>query len=467
MSLGRKGPRQETLWIASKDVARSPGHPFYEQLNSVLTGAGFDRFVEDRCAPLYAKKMGRRSIPPGVYFRMLFIGYFEGLDSQRAIAWRCADSLALRSFLGLRLSDRTPDHSSLTVIRQRLSLEVHQEVFSFVLGVLEERGLLRGRTIAVDTSTLEANAAMRSIVRRDTGENWSEYIRRLAKEEGVENPTDEDARRLDRKRKKKVSNRDWASKTDDEAKIAKMKDGRTHLAYKVSHAVDLDTDVVVSAEIHPGDASDASMLVEVACSSERRMAESGHLGPLREVVGDKGFHAAETLVACAAAGFRTYIPEPKSRSKRRWTRKPKSHQEAVYGNRRRMRRKRGRALQRLRSELVERTFAHACETGGARRTWLRGFEKIRKRYAVHIAARNLGLLMRMCCGIGTPRSLQAGGQTSETLGGTLGWAIHALMCSISAALAHIEQSGAEALRPSRRSEPVARWTEPLTCSTGC
>lgn len=440
MALGRKGPQQETLWIPTKDVARSPGHPFYEQLGVVLNQAGFDRFVEDQCAPFYAKKMGRRSIPPGVYFRMLFIGYFEGLDSQRAIAWRCADSLALRSFLGLRLSDRTPDHSSLTVIRQRLSLEVHQAVFRFVLGVLEERGLLRGRTIAVDTTTLEANAAMRSIVRRDTGENWSEYIRRLAEEEGIENPTDEDARRLDRKRKKKVSNRDWISETDSSSKIMKMKDGRTHLAYKVSHAVDLETDVVVSAEIHPGDASDASLLVDAVCAADRELAEAGHEQPVREVVGDKGFHAAETLAACTESGFRTYIPEPKLRGRRRWTRRPRNLQKAVYANRRRMRGSRGRALQRLRSEIVERSFAHACETGGARRTWLRGFEKIRKRYLTHIAARNLGRMMRACFGIGTPRSLQRPGLGPDgscaALDGLL-YALHALLCWIFTAIESI------------------------------
>jgi transposase len=406
MALGRSGPRQESMWIATESVARSPGHPFYDRLNEVVRGAGFDRFAEDQCAPYYARNKGRHSIPPGVYFRMLFVGYFEGLDSQRAIAWRCADSLALRSFLGLRLSERSPDHSSLTVIRQRLPLEVHQSVFRFVLGMLEEAGLLRGRTLAVDTTTLEANAAMRSIVRRDTGEGWAEYIRRLAQEDGIENPTDEDARRHDRKRKKKVSNSEWVSETDPEAKIAKMKDGRTHLAYKASHAVDLQSDAVVSVEIHPADVGDAQTLVELTCAAERELAEAGHEAPLQEVVADKGFHSAQALAECAAEGIRTYIPEPRSRGRRRWQGKPRAWREAVLGNRRRMKGTRGRALQRKRSEFVERSFAHSCETGGARRTWLRGFEKIRKRYCIHIAGRNLGLLMRACFGIGTPRSLQ-------------------------------------------------------------
>jgi transposase len=394
------------MWIATNSVAQSPGHPFYEQLNRVLRDAGFDRYAEDQCAPHYAKNRGRRSIPPGVYFRMLFVGYFEGLDSQRAIAWRCADSLALRAFLGLRLTDRTPDHSSLTVIRQRLPLEVHQAVFRFVLGMLEEAGLLRGHAIAVDTTTLEANAAMRSIVRRETGESWSEYIRRLAQEDGIENPTDEDARRHDRKRKKKVSNREWVSKTDPDAKIAKMKDGRTHMAYKASHAVDLQSDAVVAVQIHPADVADAQTLVQITCAADRELAEAGHETPLQAVVADKGFHSGQALADCTAEGIRTYIPEPRLKGRRRWQGKPRAWRDAIVGNRRRMRGDRGRAWQRQRSERVERSFAHTCETGGARRSWLRGFEKIIKRETIHVAGRNLGLLMRTLFEMGTPRSLQ-------------------------------------------------------------
>jgi transposase len=462
MALGRRDGEQESLWVATAEMARSPGHPFYERLNAVLAAAGFDRFAEAQCAPYYAKKLGRRSIPPGVYFRMLFVGYFEGLDSQRAIAWRCADSLALRSFLGLGWTKRSPDHSSLTVIRQRLPLEVHQEVFRFVLGVLEDQGLLQGKTIAVDTSTLEANAAMRSIVRRDTGESWSEYVRRLAKEDGIENPTDEDARRLDRKRKKKVSNREWTSKTDGSARIMKMKDGRTHLGYKVSHAVDLDTDAVVAVQIHPGDVSDTSTLVDSACAAEHEIAAAGHEGAVVDVVGDKGFHSAEALSECAAQGFRTYIPEPKLKGRRRWMERPARHQLAVYANRRRVRGNRGRALQRLRSEMAERSFAHICETGGARRSWLRGFVQISKRYVVHAAARNLGLLMRVCFGVGTPRSLQAAAELLLDLG------IYAAVCGILRSLARwLAGIGRAWAGTAIRffGGPFAPAT--VTCSTGC
>src|SRR6516162_6383882 len=182
MALGRREGSYGEMWIATNRLARSPGHPFYERLNRVLGAAGFDRFVEERCKPFYAAGHGRPSIPPGVYFRMLMVGYFEGIDSQRGIAWRCSDSLALREFLGLAMSERAPDHSSLTVIRQRLPLELHEEVFAFVLRILIERGLYKGKTLAVDATMLEANAAMKSIVRRDSGEGWKKYIKRLAQE---------------------------------------------------------------------------------------------------------------------------------------------------------------------------------------------------------------------------------------------------------------------------------------------
>ncbi len=185
MALGRRGSRQKSMWVSNQELPRSAGHPFYTALEGQLCEAGFDAFVEDLCAPFYAKKQGRPSIPPGIYFRMLFVGYFEGLDSQRGIAWRCQDSLSIREFLGLEPEERSPDHSSMTVIRQRLPFEVFEQVFRFVLRCCADHGLLKGNTVAVDATFLEANAAMSSIVRRDTGEGWRDYIRRLAEEDGV------------------------------------------------------------------------------------------------------------------------------------------------------------------------------------------------------------------------------------------------------------------------------------------
>jgi transposase len=405
MALGRRGEQQPGMWVATTSLPRSAGHPFYSRMNALLAEAKFDEFAEAQCAPYYAETLGRPSIPPGVYFRMLLVGYFEGLDAQRAIAWRCSDSLALREFLGLGVTKPVPEHSSLTVTRQRLPLAVHEAVFARILELAAIKGLLRGKTVAVDATTLEANAAMKSIVRRDTGESWRQYIRRLATEDGVAEPTDEDARRLDRRRKKRVSNADWQSGSDPESRITKMKDGRTHLAYKAEHVIDLESEVIVAAQIYPGDAGDAATLE----ASVRHAEAYGDQLPvplvIEEVVGDKGYHAAATLAGLAAVGLRTYIPEREC-GRRRWHDKPAAWELAVCDNRRRVRGARSRRLQRLRSERSERSFAHTCGSGNQRRTWLRGIENVQKRYLLTAAARNLGLIMRHLFGIGTPRSLQ-------------------------------------------------------------
>jgi transposase len=397
MSMGRRqAVQQAELFVATAELPRSPGHAFYDRLNRLLAEAGFDSHVEGLCLPHYADGVGRGSIPPGVYFRMLLVGYFEGLDSQRAIAWRCSDSLSLRSFLGTPLSEATPEHSSLTRIRQRLPLDVH------------ERGLLKGKTVAVDSTTLEANAAMRSTVRRDTGEAYKDYLKRLMAEQGIENPSDDEARRFDRKRKKKGSNQEWESPADPDSRIAKMKDGTTHLAYKAEHAVDLDSGPVVAAVVRKADESDQSTLVDTVLHAQVNLVLAGSDQEVEEVVADKGYHKAQTLAQCDATGTRTYVPEPK-RKKRKWTDKPEAWRRATAANRRRVRGERGKRLQRKRSELVERSFAHVCETGGARRTWLRGLQDVSKRYAVQAAAFSLGVLMRRLFGVGKPRTLQGSG----------------------------------------------------------
>jgi len=406
MAVGKRETEEQTMWVATSDLPKSPGHPFYRKLNELLRESGFDRFCEELCAPYYAEKMGRPSVPPGVYFRMLLVGYFEGISSQRGIAWRCSDSLALREFLGLKATQPSPEHSSLTVIRQRLPVEVHETVFAKVLAIGQERGLLKGGTVAVDATTLEANAAMKSIVRQDSGEDWRQYLTRLAQEAGIENPTAEELRRFDRKRKgKKVSNAEWASSTDPDSRITKMKDGRTHLAYKAEQVVDLKTEMVVAAQIYPADQGDAETLVETLAAAQENLREAKSAQNVNEVVADKGYHKAETLADCAETMTRTYIAEAKGK-RRRWTDKPEGQQEAVYANRRRCRGERGKRLQRWRSERIERSFAHVCETGGARRTWIRGLWEVTKRYLIQVAAHNLGLIMRRLFGVGTPRSLQ-------------------------------------------------------------
>ena len=395
MALGKRKREEQGLWIATTELPKSPGHPFYQKLNAVLAEANFDRWIEERCQPYYAAKLGRPSIPPGVYFRMILVGYFEGIGSQRGIAWRCSDSRSLAEFLGIPINERTPDHSSLSRVHERLPLEIHEEVFVFVLKIAADKKLLKGKTVGVDSTTLEANAAMKSIERKDTGEDWKEYLTRLAKEAGIENPTD-----------KKVSNEEWQSPVDPHSRIAKMKDGTTHLAYKAEHVVDLDSEFVLSATITPANHSDAESMVDSVMQAQMNLDAAGSEAKIKDVAADKGYHKVSTLELADDLDFRSYVPEPKRRYRYRWIDKPAGQQEATYANRRRVRGKRGKRLQRQRSEKVERSFAHVCETGGARRTWLRGQEKVNKRYLIQVAARNLGLLLRKMFGIGTARSLQ-------------------------------------------------------------
>jgi transposase len=421
MALGRrKETRQEELFVPHDRLPRSEGHAFYRQLNKLLAEAGFDRFVEKQCAPHYQRSgtPGRPSIPPGVYFRMLLVGYFEGIGSQRGIAWRCHDSLSLREFLGLPLTEDAPDHSSLTRVRDRLPLEVHAQAFQFVLKLADERGLLKGKTVGVDSTTLEANAAMKSIVRKDTGDDWRSYVVGLMKEEGVveaeAEPTDEEIRRFDKKRKnKKVSNEDWESPTDPDARIAKMKDGRTHLAYKAEHTVDLASELILSAEIYHADQADQHTLVDSVMEAQVHLNEAGVKATIEEAAADKGYHAADQIELADSLSLRTYIPEPERKHASRRTDKPPELKRAVYANRRRTKTAKSKRFQRLRSERNERSFAHVCETGGARRTWLCGIEKIRKRYLIAAAARNLGIVMRAVFGMGTPRGLQPEGREDE------------------------------------------------------
>jgi len=421
MALGkRKSEQQEALFLRAEELPKAPGHVFYRKLNELLAQAGFDAWIEQRCKEYYADE-GRPGIPPGTYFRMLLIGYFEGIGSQRGIAWRCSDSLSLREFLGLPLSEESPDHSSLSVIRHRLPYEVHAEVMVWVLRLAEEKKLLKGKTVAVDSTTLEANAAMKSIVRKETGEDWKEYLTRLMQEEGLADkddpPSNDELRRFDQQRKdKKVSNDEWVSETDADARIARMKDGTTHLAYKAEHAVDLDSDLIVAAEIYHADQADPHTLEDTVQQAQTNLNAAGSDAVIRDVPADKGYHSAATLAAFDQhTPYRTYIPEPERKHACRWTDKPPEQKAAVYANRRRTRGARGKRLQRLRSERVERSFAHVCETGGARRTWLWGLDKVRKRYQIAAAAHNLGVLMRKLFGIGTPRGLQAFGDLALAL----------------------------------------------------
>ena len=429
MAMGKQKPEaQDSLWVETASLPAAPGHPFYSRLNEVLSKHGFDRFCEERCRKFYADKMGRPSIAPGVYFRMLLVGYFEGIDSERGIAWRAADSLALRGFLGLELTDDVPDHSSVSRTRRLVELETHTEVFTWVLTVLAKEKLLKGKTIGVDATTLEANAALKSIVRRDTGESYEEFLTRLAQASGIETPTRADLAKLDRKRPHKGSNDDWEHPHDPDARIAKMKDGRTHLAHKLEHGVDMDTGAVVGVTLPAADEGDTTTLpftIEEVEEQLERVAEDEdakrkmHDKSMSELVVDKGYHSNDTLVDLTDQGIRTYASEP-DRGRRKWAQDPEA-KEAVYANRRRIRGERGKRLMRKRGEFLERTFAHTLETGAMRRVHLRHRDNILKRLLLHYAAFNLSLVMRKHLGRGTPRGWRdALAKTVSALGGPLG-----------------------------------------------
>ncbi len=411
MALRRRDTqRQQDLWIPTQNLPQAPRHVFYETLNRLLAEADFDRRVEDLCEPYYAQG-GRPGIAPGVFFRMLLIGYFVNISSQRGIAWRCDDSRSLRRFLGVAADQDTPDHSSLTRIKTRLPWEVFQTVFAIVLELVHDHKLLDGRTVGVDATTLEADAAMKSIVRKDTDENWEQYVRRLAAEDGVEIQSKADLIRYDKQRKKKVSNDEWESPNDPDARITKMKDGTTHLAYKAEHVVDLKTEAILAAEVYHADQADSATLIPSLERAQENLERADVAIDIEKAVADKGYHKAQTLAECedlnGGLGIKTYIPEPESQYERVWTDKPHGHQQAVYNNRRRTARDYGKRLQRRRSEVVERSFAHVCETGGMRRMWLHGLENARKRYTLSAAAHNLGLILRKLLGWGKPREFAA------------------------------------------------------------
>ena len=465
MAMGTRESDQPPLWIAVSDLPASPGHPFYARLNAVLDAHGFDSFVEDGCRRFYAPVMGRPSLPPGQYFRLLLVGYFEGIDSERGIAWRAADSLAVRSFVRLALDEAAPDHTTISRTRRLIDVETHRAVFTWVQQRLVEAGLMKGQTVAIDATTLEANAAMRSIVRRDTAETYQEFLTRLAKASGIETPTREDLARLDRTRKKKTSNKDWTSPADPDARVTKMKDGTTHLAHKAEHAVDLDTGAIVAVTLQGADEGDTTTIIETAIAAaeqiEDAQAKVEEPQPLEEIIADKGYHSNQTMVDLDAVGIRSYVAEP-DRGRRDWSDEPEA-QAPVYGNRRRIRGGRGRRLMRRRGERIERSFAHVYDTGGMRRTHLRGHPNILKRLLIHAGGFNLGLVMRQLIGVGTPRGLQ----------GRLGVIIAMFLVLVEALRRHVVAIGSLHRRIAIWRGPVSATTlvvhssAAATCTPGC
>ncbi|MGA2717235.1 MAG: transposase [Bryobacteraceae bacterium] len=403
MAMGKRKAKQRELWVSTNEIPKAASHPFYAKANEVLERHKLDRRLEYLCRRFYKPVFGRPSMAPGVYFRMLLVGFFEGIDSERGIAWRVADSLSLREFAGYSVTEQTPDHSTISRTRRLLPLETHKAVFRWFVKILGEEGLIEGQTIAIDATTLEANAAMRSIRRRDDGRRYEEYLKDLAQAEGLENPTREQLARRDRKRKKKGSNREWMSPADPDARITKMKDGRTHLAHKAEHAIDLSSGAMVAVTLQAADQGDTTTIQQTLKEAHANATLVNERG-VEETVADKGYHSNQVMVDLHAEGIRSYIPEPE-RGPRQWQGKEKE-QRQVYANRRRTNGRRGKDLQKLRSELTERSFAHMYETGGMRRTHLRKRSNILKRLLLHAVGFNLALLLREHYGIGKPRTLQ-------------------------------------------------------------
>jgi transposase len=418
MGTRKKRERQEDLWMVSSEVVGTPAHAFYDRLNQILDQHHFDRNVEQLCRRYYKGRLGRPSITPGVYFRSLLLGYFEGIDSERGIAWRLGDSLSMRRFISYALTEETPDHSTISRTRRLYSVETHKAVFRWVLKILGEEGLVEGKTVSIDATTLEANAALRSLVRRDNGQKYDEYLKDLAQAAGIENPTREQLARLDRKRKNKGSNKEWKNPYDPDARIAKMKDGSTHLAHKTEHAVDLSSGALLAVTLQGADQGDTTTIHQTLAEAGEAVAElieheavtapaeepKVNLGGIEEAVADKGYHSGAVVQDLHETGCRSYIPEPE-RGPRKWEGKA-AEQKQVYANRRRIRGARSKRLQRKRSELTERSMAHMYETGGMRRVHLKGRDNILKRLLVHAGGFNLALVMRKLVGVGKPRRLQ-------------------------------------------------------------
>jgi transposase len=405
--------QQPSMWIATSDLPVTPANAFYQRLDRAFAKFGFGDAVRALCAPFYesdARLGGQPGIDPEVYFKMQIIGFFENLASERAIAARCSDSLSIRSFLHYDLHEATPDHSSLTRIRQRLPAEVYEQVFGMILVALKKNKLLKGKRLAIDASILEANASLRSLEHRLTGEAYREYVKRLAAAAGVDVNDAAAVARFDKKRpERKTSNAEWQNPHDPDAKVGRTKRGVTRMVYKPEHVVDLDTGAIVDVDVRPGDEHDTAALTDRILEAEERMntalGDAPDTARIEIVVADKGYYKVDELTQLHDDKIKTAICDPINN--RRLDKLAKAQAAAVRAAKRTVRSKMGQALLAKRGELLERSFEHVLDCGGARRTTLRGRENIRKRYLIQAACANLSLLMRTLTGFGTPKQALA------------------------------------------------------------
>jgi transposase len=409
----KKKVGQPEFWIVAEQVVSPAQNRFYTQLEETLESFGFAAKVRALCAPAYDKSgVGRPGIDPVVYLKMIMVGFFEDLPSERAIAARCADSMSIRAFLKYELNEKTPEHSSFTVIRQRLGLKVYECIFTLTLQALRDHGLLRGKNLGIDASVIEANASLRALVNRNTEEQYWDYVKRLAAEQGIDPDDTTAVRKFDRHRPGKGSNQVWVNPHDPQAKIGRTKDGATDMIYKPEAVVDLDTGAIVQAQVQLGDEADhkemAVKVLEAQQNINRASGEKLDTLTVQSLTSDKGYYAVSEMQVLQGEGIRTVIADPIDN--RRLDKLQAQQKRAVLAARRSVKSQSGKALLRRRGMHIERSFAHILDCGGMRRTTLRGWENLNKRYKLAAAFYNLSQLMRKLFGIGTPKQLAALGR---------------------------------------------------------
>lgn len=469
MFVAKQKAVQPELWIPAEQLVSSAKTGFYTKLEETLESFGFAAKVRELCAPAYDQSgVGRPGIDPVVYLKMVMVGFFEDLPSERAIAARCADSLSIRAFLKYELNEKTPEHSSFTVIRQRLGLEIHECIFTLTLQALREHGLLRGKNLGIDSSVIEANASLRALVHRNTEEQYWDYVKRLAAESGIDPEDAAAVRKFDRHRPGKGSNQDWENPHDPDAKIGRTKDGATDMIYKPEVVVDLDTGAIVQAEVQPGDQVDHQEMAGRILAAQQNINRAGD-EPLdtltvQSVTSDKGYYAVRELQTLQAEGIRTIIADPVDN--RRLDKLEPEPKRAVQAARRSVKSKSGKDLLRRRGMHIERSFAHILDCGGLRRATLRGWENLNKRYKLAAAFYNLSQLMRKVFGFGTPKQWAA-------LGGVVFARLIWFLVLPAAVAQHISYTGIWICKMFRQPHPAAvNWPrcealEKHAISTGC
>ena len=411
----KKKASQPELWIHAGQVVLPAKCSFYSKLEQTLESFEFAAKVRELCAPAYDDSgNGRPGIDPAVYLKMMMIGFFEDLPSERAIAARCADSIAIRQFMHYELTEATPDHSSLSIIRQRLEGPIYDQVFSLVLSALQEHGLLRGKNLGIDSSVMEANASLRGLVNRNTGEAYWDYVKRLAAESGINSQDSAAVRKFDRKRPKKMSNDEWENPEEPEAKIGPKKDGATDMIYRPEVVADLDSGAIVRAEVLPGNQSDhqevCTHILEAQVTINTAQDEPPEVLTVETATADKGYFEVTQIVALQQEQIKTVIGDPISN--RRLDKLDDAGRQAVKAALRSTQSQYGKKLLRRRGMHLERAFAHILDCGGMRRATLRGQHNLNKRFKLAAAFYNLSQLMRKLFGMGTPRQCEAMGQSA-------------------------------------------------------